>query len=185
MTKTNAFESAMAFDGLRIIGDEDCADAECHRARYRWVASMLEPGSYVLDYGCGTGYGSRILMDAGMKVYAYDPDVEACKIAQRRWGVNAAPSFDSGVFKDAVVCFEVLEHLKDPPLGTFMGLEKLAPIVIASVPYLEKPGNNQHHLWFRLQESTFPGRRIAYQYADGTISPMAGNAQNLIVYTLP
>lgn len=159
----------MDSDGLRIRGDEDDANGECHRARYRWAASMLEPGSRVLDYGCGTGYGTEILRAVGMQADGYDPLV---------------PPFD-GPFAtryDAVVCFEVLEHLHEPPLATLMALEKLAPIVIASVPYMEAIGNNPHHRWFRLQEASFPGRWFAYQMADSTISALAGDgAQNLIV----
>lgn len=137
---------------------------------------MLPTGARVLDYGCGTGYGTRILCNAGLDAYGYDPDP-----ALARFNL-VSPVIPDGPW-DAVVCFEVLEHIEAPPLATYMQLERLAPIVIASVPYLELRGANPHHRWYRLQEATFPGRHVAYQYSDGTISALSGNAQNLIVCT--
>lgn len=155
-------------NGLRIRGDEPDANGEAHRARYRWAASVLDAGSHVLDFGCGTGYGTDILRAAGHIAEGYDPhpDIRLVTI---------------GNCYDAVVAFEVLEHLPDPPFGTLVALEKMAPVVLASVPFLERPGENHHHRWFRLQEATFPGRQFAYQYADGTISTMPGPAQNLLI----
>lgn len=172
----------MAFDGLRIVGDESDADAENHRARYRWAASMIEPGSRVLDFGCGTGYGTRILCDAGIQAMGFDVDPAMADLARDLYEVSITDVLPSSV--DVVVAFEVLEHLKDPPLATFMALEKLAPVVLATVPFMEPRDQNRHHCWHQLQEATFPGRRFAYQYPDGTISAMAGQAaQNLIVMT--
>src|SRR5213076_686388 len=37
-----------------------------HRVRYRWAAMAAE-GRAVLDAGCGAGYGSAILADAGAR----------------------------------------------------------------------------------------------------------------------
>jgi methyltransferase family protein len=158
--------------GLRIRGDEDTQDAANHRKRYQWAARMLDGAERILDFGAGTGYGSKILARTGAQVTGHDPPM----------GLVAA--LEPGLY-DAVVAFEVLEHLEAPPLGTLMALERLAPIVIASVPYLERAGRNDHHRWYRLQESTFPARQYAYQFADGTITAMPGHAPTLIVCTFP
>lgn len=168
----------MDLDGIRIRGDEADANGECHRARYRWAATQIPSGSSVLDYGCGTGYGTGILCDGGHRGCGYDVDEAAVAIARERHCVQAATSY-SGRF-GAVVCFEVIEHLADDPMTTLLRLRKIAPLVIASVPYLERPGN-PHHRWFGLSESTFPGCSFFYQKADGSISTASKKAQNLLI----
>ena len=151
--------------GLRILGDEDTPDGHMHRARYRWASDQLkaildEPHAYglgrgepenmrVLDYGCGTGHGTDLLRTTGFDAIGYDPDPEAIgwgrdhfKLGGDVLTVRGPP--DGSRF-DAIVAFEVLEHLDAPPAETLAGLLKMAPIVIGSVPYLEPAGFNPHH----------------------------------------
>ncbi len=140
-------------------------------AQYRWAASVLDADAHVLDFGCGTGRGTDILRAAGHIAEGYDPHPEIRLVTL-------------GNCYDAVVAFDVLADLTDPPFGTLQALEKMAPVVLASVPFLESPIGARAHRWFRLQESTFPGRQFAYQYADGTISTMPGPAVNLLVISM-
>jgi hypothetical protein len=169
--------------GLRILGDENNPDGVCHRARYLWARDLLDPCS-VVDYGCGTGYGTALL---GQKhdAIGYEPDTAAAEWGSANWGAHIVTERPERAA--AVVCFEVLEHLDAPPRETLRDLLELAPVVIGSVPFrepcMENPArNNPHHRWFMLDETNFSGFACEfwYQRADGTISATSDGAQNLL-----
>ena len=89
-----------------------------HWARYR-LAAKLAAGKRVLDAGCGTGYGTRLLKDAGAsEITGIDVSPTAVAAARERCaeatllegdltGTGLAP----GSF-DLITCFEVIEHLE-------------------------------------------------------------------------
>lgn len=82
-----------------------------HLARYRWAAAFA-PGLRVLDAACGTGYGARILSQAGARhVTSMDVSSEASGLAFVRADVSRLPARD-GSF-DLYVSFETLEHVED------------------------------------------------------------------------
>jgi SAM-dependent methyltransferase len=96
------------------------ADAE-GLARYRWAAGFVE-GARVLDAGCGLGYGSAILAEAGAaEVVGLDIAPTVVEAARGRvphgveLGVGDLASLvhPAGSF-DAIVCFDVLDHAEDP-----------------------------------------------------------------------
>lgn len=117
-----------------------------HVARYEFAANILPPGSRIIDFGCGVGYGSRVMVDAGHKVTGYDIDGETLRYAKQHYGRNDATETAAPVFRmadamnppdmefaDAAVCFEMIEHVADPkPL--LKALRLSAPALIASVP---------------------------------------------------
>ena len=82
-----------------------------HLARYRW-ASARTAGRLVLDAACGTGYGSRILEEAGARhVVSMDVSEEASGAAFVRADATRLPA-RNGSF-DLYVSFETLEHVED------------------------------------------------------------------------
>lgn len=82
-----------------------------HLARYRWAATFA-PGLRVLDAACGTGYGSRILSEAGARrVTSMDISSEATGVGFVRAEATRLPARD-GAF-DLYVSFETLEHVDD------------------------------------------------------------------------
>lgn len=109
-----------------------------HVARYRFAASKIAKGSFVLDVACGCGYGSKLLHDEGFNVYGVDVDLGAIEYARTH---HNGPHFVEGDAADAygpfdaVVSFETLEHLKNP-LEALKNFE--APILWASVPNQDK-----------------------------------------------
>ncbi len=82
-----------------------------HLARYRWAATFAR-GLRVLDAACGTGYGSRILSEAGARqVTSMDISNEASGAAFVRADATRLPARD-GAF-DLYASFETLEHVED------------------------------------------------------------------------
>lgn len=134
--------------------DGELVEAE-HLGRYWWAAALAE-GRSVLDAGCGLGYGSALLSDAGaLHVAAVDvaaPVVEAARAATRAAveftvaDVGELP-FSSATF-GLVVCFEVIEHVEDREKV----LDELARVVaddglvVVSSPNRDiyVPGNPHH-----------------------------------------
>lgn len=168
---------------------------EDHTARYDWAAKTLPPNSYVIDLGCGIGYGAKILADAGHRVFAIDTDVETIAHAQAHFAHEnieflAAPA--EAIYlptADAAVCFEVIEHLADP-LPVLAKLCEAAPILLASVPNEDvfpwRPEYAFHHRHYRqgefrrlLSEAGFDTHAVWGQ--EGIRSPVADVTGRTIV----
>ena len=127
-----------------------------HVGRYLWAAD-LAPGLNVLDAGCGTGYGIKILEQAGAKrIIGVDISEDAVtdasksnggpRVEVRQGDVRALP-FSQGEF-DLVVCFEVIEHVDEPDLVLDELARVLTPegILCISTPNrrMYPPGNPYH-----------------------------------------
>jgi len=111
------------FTGERLIPDkEKLLDLYYeHFARYLYATEFVED-RVVLDLGCGCGYGTYELAEAGAKLaVGIDNSAEAIDYARGRYehenstfavaDALALPFADDSF--GAVVCMEVLEHLED------------------------------------------------------------------------
>jgi O-antigen biosynthesis protein len=127
-----------------------------HRGRYLWAAN-LAGGLDVIDAGCGTGYGSEILAEAGARrVVGVDISREAIDYARTASSAAAteflvgslhALPFDDASF-DMAVCFEVIEHVDDQPLALAELRRVLKPngvLAISSPNRDVYPPGNPHH----------------------------------------
>lgn len=92
-----------------------------HYHRYLWAARLLG-ARRILDVGSGEGYGAAILAGAGAEVLGVDIDAAAVRHAAARYerpglGFMQASVLDlSGAERggfDAVVAFEIIEHVED------------------------------------------------------------------------
>jgi 2-polyprenyl-3-methyl-5-hydroxy-6-metoxy-1,4-benzoquinol methylase len=154
-------------DGIpeRFIPDqmgEGLVAAE-HLGRYWWAAQFAE-GRRVLDAGCGIGYGSNMLAQAGATevtgVDIAESVIEAARPGAApgvtlQAGDVAALDFPAESF-DLVVCFEVIEHVEDTD-GVLDELARvLAPggLLLISSPNRERyvPGNPHHRYEFTPEE---------------------------------
>lgn len=93
-----------------------------HLARYQFALGQMAGGERVLDAGCGTGYGSRLMRDRGRSVVGVDYSPHAIAYARQHYQGPALLyavmdgkdlAFPSGQF-DLVISFEVIEHMPDP-----------------------------------------------------------------------
>jgi 2-polyprenyl-3-methyl-5-hydroxy-6-metoxy-1,4-benzoquinol methylase len=93
----------------------------CHLHRYRF-GSRFVAGQRVLDAGCGVGYGTRVLADAGAsEIVAVDVSAEAVASAQKLFAHPRVHFVQDncetltnvqGPF-DVVIALESLEHFHD------------------------------------------------------------------------
>ncbi|MDO8683112.1 MAG: class I SAM-dependent methyltransferase [Armatimonadota bacterium] len=153
-------------EGERQVGPDIKNIRPDHTARYFWAAKVLNkkcPGGRVVDVACGVGYGSKILADAGFLVTAIDKSVEAVAYAKKHYAhdhisyvVEDADNIGNIGIQDAAVCFETIEHLRNPQ--ALLDSLRCAPLLLASVPNEEK----------------FPWRRQKFHYRHYTTLEFAG-----------
>ena len=101
-----------------VPGQSPYGTLMAHLRRYHFVRSVVNIDKSVLDLGCGTGYGMR-LMDPE-KGCGIDVSKEAVEFAEKMYGGDRLgfiqsdiEHLDLGSSFDTVTAFEVLEHLSD------------------------------------------------------------------------
>ncbi len=149
------------FSDSEITNEAEYYNHLMHIATYQF-ASKYAVGKSVLDWGCGSGYGSRILAGTADKVTAVDISNEAVEYARS--------SFSAGnlVFKniselseqkfDLIAAFQVIEHVRDCRKFVKDIRMLLNPdgCLLISTPdktnrlfnYIQKPWNVFHHKEF-------------------------------------
>ena len=99
-----------------IIDGELTNEIARHKGRYHFVAFFCRPGMAVLDFPCGTGYGSKIIRSQGAYYFGHDISETAIDYAKR----NFAGTFHQADlttwgsvenYFDLIACIEGLEHI--------------------------------------------------------------------------
>ena len=145
----------------RFIPDEmgEGMVAAEHLCRY-WWAAQFAPGRRVLDAGCGIGYGSNMLAEAGA-AEVHGVDIAEPVIEAAAQGAGPGVTFTTGDVaaldldadsSDLVVCFEVIEHVEDTDVVLDELARVLAPggLLLISSPNRDRyvPGNPHHRYEF-------------------------------------
>ena len=115
-----------------------------HYHRYLWARTLVS-GRRVLDLGSGEGFGAALLRDVAREVVGIDVDertVEHSRLNYAGPGLEfrVASATDLGDFPDdafeAVVAFEVIEHIRDQESVLAEVARVLAPggLLIMSTP---------------------------------------------------
>jgi hypothetical protein len=116
-----------------------------HVARYEYAARHVRHGETVNDIACGTGYGATLLTAGHYRGYDRPgiPDLSFPGV------FHPADLDDPGWVPDVAdvsVCFETLEHVRDPArLAAVIGAASRRAIVV-SVPVVPTTHLNPHHL---------------------------------------
>jgi 2-polyprenyl-3-methyl-5-hydroxy-6-metoxy-1,4-benzoquinol methylase len=125
-----------------------------HQARYRLALPFLR-GKRVLDAGCGSGWGSKLLVEAGAReVVGLDIAPEAVEESRRRvpeanfveGNLEDLPFGDSTF--DVIVCFEALEHTNDTDASLDQLVRVLADdglLFVSSPNPAVYPAGNPYH----------------------------------------
>ena len=119
----------MEYTGERFILENDEKEIEAeHLHRYSIIGPNLKE-KYILDAGCGSGYGSNILADYCHKVIGIDISSETIEWCNNKYGnkenleflqgsLEKLP-FDDNVF-DCVINLEVIEHVNEDIQEAFL-----------------------------------------------------------------
>lgn len=163
--------SVLQYTGERLIPDQfwngDRIVRE-HRNRYSFAAKqlLLKGGTVdrILDVPCGVGYGSRLLAEiVNAEVIGIDIDPASIAYASRRYSGNAYPDdfimgigatfyvgdmqeeawAGHGIYFDAVVCFEGIEHVEDQQAAAYRMTQLLRTdgMLFVSTPRAHGPGS--------------------------------------------
>jgi SAM-dependent methyltransferase len=128
-----------------------------HITRYTFATKYCKD-RVIVDLGCGSGYGSKILADKRVKkIYALDIDQEAINYAKKNYFHTNIKYICSAVENtrlpkrcaDVVVCFETIEHLVNPEklMTEIKRILKPSGILIISTPNKDTSFNdNPYHL---------------------------------------
>jgi len=150
-----------------------------HYPRYLF-AKTFASGKRVLDFGCGSGYGTALLATSGADVLGLDISSDALSWAQahhrhpslRFAHTDKANAAAIGLF-DLITCFEVIEHLSEPDQEKLITrfTQALAPDgrLLISTPnprVTAQYGDNPYHL-HELDRPAFEALlRRHFQYLD-------------------
>lgn len=108
-------------DGRVVEGETHKRLWDDHVARYELAARYVDQRR-VLDIACGTGYGSRLLREAGAaQVWGVDIALEAIEHARERYNTEGVQFLLGDItniplpadFIDVVACFETIEHVEN------------------------------------------------------------------------
>lgn len=142
----------------RFVPEQDegrLIEAE-HLSRYQWAAQAAR-GRTVLDAGCGTAYGCRLLA-AGQAREVIGVDIARSVLEAVAPGMPESVRLQAGDVRkldfpddsfELVVCFEVIEHLEDPCPVFDELVRVLAPgglLLVSSPNRGVYPPGNPHHL---------------------------------------
>jgi 2-polyprenyl-3-methyl-5-hydroxy-6-metoxy-1,4-benzoquinol methylase len=149
----------MSFDERLVLNNESKANViyDEHLVRYE-LAAQLAAAKNILDIACGSGYGSKILAEAGaQKVTAVDIDAEALEAAKINFGSanleykaeDAENIAEADKTFDLITSFETIEHLKNAEkyLSEIARVLKPEGVFLVSTPNIEVFGQkNPFHL---------------------------------------
>ncbi|MBI1803371.1 MAG: class I SAM-dependent methyltransferase [Ignavibacteriae bacterium] len=118
-----------------------------HRFAYQYARQFVE-GKSVIDLGCGTGYGCKMLAESAAFVQGIDHDARAIDFCRKnypasniRYAQMDAASLSLDRRFDVAVSFQVIEHLSAP--GTFIdqikNIVEPGGTIIISTPNVRTP----------------------------------------------
>ena len=143
----------------------------------------------VIDVGCGIGYGTRLLKEAGFNVSGVDLNPNSVLLAEENCGVPArqADFFESNLGGDVLVSFEMIEHvhfIRDyiEKIHTWLH-EKKGRMFIISTPnsdlFRQQPNWHIHRftqpVFEEIMKGAFPNVKFKHTYSLGKPNTLPSN----------
>lgn len=134
-----------------------------HQFTYNYIKQYTENKS-VLDIGCGTGYGSKIIAEKSGEVLGIDLSGEAIKYCRDKYkGSNLtylqadALTFVPNKKFDIVIAFQVIEHIKDLAgfINKLRSIVKQGGKIIISTPNIPPQQKDRNLNEYHVNEMTY------------------------------
>lgn len=117
-----------------------------HYKRYEFASTLVKPTDVVGDMACGSAYGSMMLLEKSMEVYAIDIDISTMNEVANRYKYPNLHLIHGNLLDlktnnkfDKIVSFETLEHFNPDDLKivlkNFHNALKDDGMLIFSTPY--------------------------------------------------
>lgn len=167
------------------------AEAPLKQAGYRRVVSRLRElginsetlSPKVLDLGCSVGVFLQVAEEVGWQAYGVETDTAAARYGQRVLGLRIFNGLLADAdyppdFFDAVVSFQVFEHLSDP-FGELQRIQRLlrpGGYLVIDVPGID----NWSFRLLRQRHRHFATPQHLYFYTSATISKLLERAEFIV-----
>ena len=146
-----------------------------HLARYMFAARQLRKDFRVIEIGCGTGYGARLLSDFCSEVSAIDEDYENLENSWsdfNKTNLKFYKTVPEGEKYDAVISFEVVEHIHLDEIDSYFETIKSLMNVHSTLhistpralPFNERGTNRQKHHIYEYNYEEFQSLLQKYFY---------------------
>lgn len=117
------------------------ANTRFHRFRYHLAKGFVDVGDVVIDYGCGTAYGTDILSETALRVIGIDSsqaNIDYARLTHPKDNIDyVCANIETLDIPecDVAVQFENLEHLYDPKSFVDKLKKSVGKYIIMSVPF--------------------------------------------------
>lgn len=156
----------------------------------RRFASLLVPGSRILDFGCGSGRDSKFFLQEGFDVTATDGSAELCQIAQELTGLPVRHELfqelaEVDAYDGIWACSSILHLLKDELTGVLAKMVtalKSGGVIYTSFKYGDFEGMRNGRYFTDFTETGFrsfvehiEGITIEDHWVSGDVRPGRGD----------
>lgn len=176
---------------------ENTQDVDMHLAQDKFL-HLLNEGSAILDFGCGSGRDARYFLDKGYQVTATDGSVELCRLASDFTGIEVKKMLfeelnEIDTYDGIWACSSILHLPKNELLsviGKMCDALKSAGVIYTSFKYGDFEGERNGRYFTDFMEDTFlefmkeiPELTIEDYWITGDVRPGRGEEKwlNLIL----
>jgi len=176
-------------DGERFVAGKNDALLPREKARYEWAAKNLV-GKKILDIGCSSGYGVRLL-PKNIEYVGVDYDTKIIEFAKENFGDENHNFICADINDfittcdqyDTIIAFEILEHLENGK-ELAQELKKHCKCLLASAPFNETR-HSEHHKLFGLNKDDFKDFNYYLMLDKGQIVGMNDSSWGLMLMKWP
>lgn len=176
---------------------ENTQDVDMHLAQDKFL-HLLNEGSAILDFGCGSGRDARYFLDKGYQVTATDGSVELCRLASDFTGIEVKKMLfeelnEIDTYDGIWACSSILHLPKNELLSVIRKMcdaLKSAGVIYTSFKYGDFEGERNGRYFTDFMEDTFlefmkeiPELTIEDYWITGDVRPGRGEEKwlNLIL----